>query len=167
MMYHQQILLCLPTLRVATSHEVTCGFSASQGPMLILCVLNLMPRQKGRQFSDGNFKYIFLNENIWISFKISLKFVTKSSINNIPALVQIMAWRRPGRAKPLSEPTMIISLTHMCVTRLQWVKNKYGYICVVINSRHCDGAGILHINIMVADDLVTQRPRVFSTISLT
>ena len=31
--------------------------------------------------------------------KISLKFVRKSPINNIPALVQIMAWRRPGGLK--------------------------------------------------------------------
>ena len=37
--------------------------------------------------------------------KISLKFVPKGSINNIPALVQIMAWRRTGD-KPLSEPMM-------------------------------------------------------------
>ena len=32
-----------------------------------------------------------------------MKFVPKGPINNIPALVQIMAWRRPGD-KPLSEP---------------------------------------------------------------
>ena len=36
---------------------------------------------------------------------------------NVPALVQIMAWRRPGD-KPLSEPMMLISLTHICVTSL-------------------------------------------------
>ena len=42
-------------------------------------------------------------------------------INNIPSLVQIMAWRRPGD-KPLSEPMMISSLTHICVPRPQWVK---------------------------------------------
>ena len=39
---------------------------------------------------------------------------------SVPALVQIMAWRRPGD-KPLSEPMMIILLTHICVTRPQWV----------------------------------------------
>ena len=39
---------------------------------------------------------IFLNENVEISIKISLKFVPKGLINNIPALVRIMAWRRPG-----------------------------------------------------------------------
>ena len=33
---------------------------------------------------------------IGIQIKISLKFVPKGPINNIPALVQIMAWCRPG-----------------------------------------------------------------------
>ena len=33
------------------------------------------------------FKCIFLNENILISIKISLKLVPKGRINNIPALV--------------------------------------------------------------------------------
>ena len=64
---------------------------------------------------------IFLNENIRFSIKISLKFVPKFPINSIPVLVQIMAWRRPGD-KPLSEPMMVFLLTHICVTRPQWVK---------------------------------------------
>ena len=34
---------------------------------------------------------------------ISLRFVPKGPIHNIPALFQIMAWHRP-RDKPLSEP---------------------------------------------------------------
>ena len=66
----------------------------------------LRPRQNGRHFPDDIFKWIFLNENVWISTKISLKFVPKVPINNIPALVQIMAWRRPGD-KPLSEPMLV------------------------------------------------------------
>ena len=41
----------------------------------------------------------FFELNTGISIKISLKFVP---INNIWALFQIMAWRRPGD-KPLSE----------------------------------------------------------------
>ena len=53
-------------------------------------------------FADNIFKCIFLNENTWISIKISLKFVSKALINNTPTFVQIMAWRRPGD-KPLSE----------------------------------------------------------------
>ena len=81
----------------------------------------LMPRQNGQHFPDNIFQYIFLNENVWISIEISLNYVHKSPINNKPALVQIMAWRRPGD-KPLSEPMMVRLLTHICVTRPQWVK---------------------------------------------
>ena len=49
------------------------------------------------------------------------EFVAKVRINNIPALVQIMAWRRPGDRplSELSEPMMVSSMTHICVTRPQ------------------------------------------------
>ena len=57
---------------------------------------------------------------MWISLKIPLKFVRKGPINNIPVLVQIMAWRRPGD-KPLSEPMLVFVPMHICVTRPQWV----------------------------------------------
>ena len=81
----------------------------------------LRPRQNGRQFPGDIFKCIFLTENVIISIKISLKFVPKGSINNIPTLVQIMAWRRSGD-KSWSEPMVVGLLTHICVTRPQWVK---------------------------------------------
>ena len=81
----------------------------------------LRPRQNGRHFADDIFKRIVLNETCRISIKISLKFVPKGPINNIPALVQIMAWRRPGD-KPLSEPMVVSLPTHMCITRPQWIK---------------------------------------------
>ena len=81
----------------------------------------LRPRQNGRHFADDIFKYIFINESVWIPIKISQKFVPRGPINNIQALVQIMAWRHPGD-KPLSD-AMVVSLpTHICVTRPQWVK---------------------------------------------
>ena len=80
----------------------------------------LRPGQNGRHFPDDTFKCIFLNENIYISINISLKFVPKVPINNIPTLVPIMAWRRPGD-KPLSEPMMVRLPTHICVSRPQWV----------------------------------------------
>ena len=41
-------------------------------------------------FSRLHFKFIFLNENIWISVNISLKFVPERPINNFPVLVQMM-----------------------------------------------------------------------------
>ena len=56
--------------------------------------------------ADNIFKWIFLNENVIISIEISLKSVPKGPINNIPALVQVMAWRRPGD-KPLSDLMMV------------------------------------------------------------
>ena len=89
----------------------------------VLSPLNtLRPRQNDRHFPDDIFKCIFLFENVWIWIKISLKFVPKVRINNIPALVQIMAWRRIGD-KPLSEAMMVNLVTHICVTRPQWVKH--------------------------------------------
>ena len=81
----------------------------------------LRPKQNSRHVADDTFKRFFLSENVRISIKFSLKFVPKGAINTIPALVQIMAWRRPGD-KPLSEPVMVSLLTHICVTRPQWVK---------------------------------------------
>ena len=75
----------------------------------------LRPKQNGCHLPDNIFKCIFLNENVWILIKISLEFVPKGPINNIPALVQIMAWCRPGD-KPLSEPMMVDLLMHICIT---------------------------------------------------
>ena len=80
------------------------------------CLNSLRPRQNGRNFADDTFKCFFFNEKVWISIKSSLKFVPKGPINNIPALLQIMAWRQPGD-KPLSEPMMVSLLTHICVPR--------------------------------------------------
>ena len=80
----------------------------------------LRPRQNGHHFPDDIFKWIFLNENVWISINISLKCVPRGPINNIPTLIQVMAWRRPGD-KPLSEPMMVRLPTHICVSPPHWV----------------------------------------------
>ena len=63
------------------------------------------PEQNGCHFTDDIFKSILWNENVLISIKISLKIIPNGSVSNISALVQIMAWRRPGD-KPLSEPVL-------------------------------------------------------------
>ena len=78
-------------------------------------------RQNGCHFADDIFKCNFVNENVWISIEISLKFVPKGPINNIPASVQIMAWRRPGN-KPEFGPRLARLPARICVTRPQWVK---------------------------------------------
>ena len=84
-------------------------------------VNSLRPRPNRCHFADDLIKCIFENENEWISPRISLKFVPKVWINNIPALVQIMARRRPGD-KPLSEPMMVSLLTHICVKCSNWTQ---------------------------------------------
>ena len=94
------------------------GHSLKQ--VLLISANTLRPKQNGRCFADNTFKCIFLNETVRISIKISLKFVPKGPINNNPALVQIMAWRRSGD-KPLSEPMMVSLLIHICITRPQLV----------------------------------------------
>ena len=76
--------------------------------------------QNWPHFADDVSKCIFLNENVWISLKISLKIVPEIPINNISPLGQIMAWHWPGN-KPISEPMMVSLLTHICVTQPQWV----------------------------------------------
>ena len=67
----------------------------------------------------------FLNTLSWMKMlQFRLQFhlsLFLRAINNISALVQIMAWRRPGD-KPLPEPMMACLLTHTCITRPQWVK---------------------------------------------
>ena len=77
--------------------------------------------QKGCHFPDHIFNFIFINEKFCILINISLKLIPKGLIDNIPALVQIMAWCRPGN-KPLSEVMIVNLLMHIYVTRPQWVK---------------------------------------------
>ena len=85
--------------------------------ILLCCILT----HWGQDKMAAIFQKTFSNGFSWILINISLKFVPRGPINNIPTLVQVMAWRRPGD-KPLSEPMMVNLLTHICVTRPQWVK---------------------------------------------
>ena len=88
------------------SHKIWTQFVVLYFVVFISSVVNsFRPRQNRPHFADNDFKYNFLNENVWILIKVSLKFVPKGPINHIPALVQIMAWCRTGN-KPLSEPMM-------------------------------------------------------------
>ena len=101
----------------------------------VLCYLGLQVnslntlrlRQNGQHFPDNIFKCIFLNENVLILLKISLMFVPKARINNIPAFVQITACWLLG-TKPLSEPMIVSLLTNIYVTRPQWVDVSWGLI---------------------------------------
>ena len=94
----------------------------NEGWMYQFTLVNILKTRRNEHFADDIFKRIFVNENVWITIKNSLKFIPKGPTNNIPALVKIMAWRRPGY-KPLSEPMLVSLPTHICVTWPQWVNN--------------------------------------------
>ena len=51
--------------------------------------MNMQPGQNGRHFADDVFKCILLKDNVWISVRISLKFVPKVPINNIDAIAYL------------------------------------------------------------------------------
>ena len=108
------------------SISIGLGTSLIRNPGRIICLNILRPSQN---FADDIFKCIFLNWNIWILIKISLMFVLKGPINNMPSLVQVMAWRRPGD-KPLSEPMMVRLSIHISVTRPQWINPSFIYTSV-------------------------------------
>ena len=65
---------------------------------------SLRPRQNDRHFTDDTFKCFFLNENVWISIKISLMFVPKDPFNDIgldnglaPTMRQAIIWTNDGQ----------------------------------------------------------------------
>ena len=67
--------------------QMTAILFSPHGNKIMVDFIILGPRQNGRLFPDDIFKCIFLNENGYILIKISLKFIPKGPINNIPALV--------------------------------------------------------------------------------
>ena len=64
-------------------------------------------------------RYFQAHIPVWTFLYFDCDFIEICPIDYNPALVQIIVWRLPG-AKLLSEPMMVILLTHMCVTRPQW-----------------------------------------------
>ena len=77
----------------------------------------LRPRQNGGHFPDDIFKWIFLME--MYEFRVEQHWSLLLG-DNFSTLVQIMAWHRSGDI-PMSEPMMDTLLTHVCVTRPQWL----------------------------------------------
>ena len=107
---------------MCTYHALLCFAVGCYWSIVHIPFNTMGPRQNGCHFTYDLFKCILFNENALILTKMSLNFVIKGPIKNIPALVQIMAWRRPG-AKPLSEIMMVSLPRHIGVTRPQWVKD--------------------------------------------
>ena len=81
--------------------------------------------------ADDIFNCIFLHENVWLSIKISLNVFPMGRINNIPALVQIMAWHLRGDKPWLVYRTIYASLglieltKQVCVGTAGWMKHQH------------------------------------------
>ena len=96
---HMNLLSRIRQMRSSTRHAIYILWD-------ILVVYTIQLYLGHRQLTDWGrhkmaailqtalFKCIFFNENIRILIKISLKFVPKGPVNNIPALGQKMTWRR-------------------------------------------------------------------------
>ena len=101
------------TLPVTRSYQMSCRawiqslcFTFS----VVYCrqshlIQHIETETKWTSFSRRYFQMHFREWNCINSY-LFLGFIPKGPINNIPALDQIMAWRRPGD-KPLSEPMMV------------------------------------------------------------
>ena len=103
------------SVNTMAAHDlVPCGSRASvtvviEGNWTFLpwCWLTHWGGDKIAAISQNIFKCNFWNENAWISLEISLKFIPKDLLKNIPPLVQIMAWCRRCDI-PLSEPMISV-----------------------------------------------------------
>ena len=84
------------------------------------------------------YETLVVNWQNWLftSFYQSRSVLSPNPINNIPVLVQILAWRRPGD-KPLSGPMMVRLPTHICVTRPQWVNHRHAVLFCRNNDSKC------------------------------
>ena len=113
--------------------------SIKSDPVRVDSINTLRPWQNGRHFADDIFKCIFFNENSWISNKMSMNYVCWSLIDNMAALVQIMAWRRRGDKPNLNQWLLIYWRIHasLGLNELNTRKNIAnahwwrGYICMI------------------------------------
>ena len=106
-------------LRFYYSNEWSVGLNCD----VLLCLdvyYYIQTEKKLLPFCKRHFKMFFLE---WKCMNFA-----KVPTNNVPAPVQIMAWRRTGD-KPLSESMMVSFLMHICVAWPQWVEaSVYIYI---------------------------------------
>ena len=84
---------------------------------------------RGREIIAANWRHFRIHFlELWLK---SHRISPKDPINNMPALVMILAWLRQGD-KPLSESMMVSSLTHICAIRSEWVNTN----CVFLDDIH-------------------------------
>ena len=96
-----------------------------------------------------HFRIHFFKENIWISLNISLKCVLKVPIDNIPALVQIMAWSRTGQSYYMNQWCLVYwgIYSSLGLNELMYGRFIRQYLHITVNcclgSLLCDNVNIL------------------------
>ena len=88
----------------------------------------LRPRSNGCHFPDDIFKCTFLNENVWISIKIPLKFVPIHGSIQQYSSIGLDSGLAPARRQAIIGTNDGYLLTHIRVTRPQWVKQTMAYL---------------------------------------
>ena len=80
-------------------------------------IITLRPIQNGCNLADDAFWFPSCMDTVVFCSKVLLGLF-RGPISKMPALIQMMAWRRSGKT-PLSESMTTFLLTHICTTRLQ------------------------------------------------
>ena len=94
-------------------HAIMCHLSVPWDNVNKEIIINILrQRPNGQRFPDDILKGIFSNENVCIASKMLLKFVTMGPVNNIPSLVQIMAWRRQATSHYLNQCWLVYRRTY-------------------------------------------------------
>ena len=106
---------CVDAWKAVSRYDISSGFRLIWGHVTTLVRSHylIFSWTKWPPFRRRHFQVHFCEWRVWIWIKIQLKFVPRGLINNIPALVQIMAWHRSGD-KPLFEP-MLTQFTDACM----------------------------------------------------
>ena len=130
-----------------------CNTISLRMKFCLFYINTLSLRKNCRHFAEDIFKCTFLNEKVWISLKISLKFVPKVWMNSTPALVQIMDWCLPWMNHYLNQRWLVYWRIYV-LFGLNELSHWYAV-------RKADHLTLLHgtwkVNFMFADDLAICR----------
>ena len=111
----------------------------------------------------------FLKWNDIISIKISLKYVTRGPIHNIPALVQITAWLRPSNVTgdPLhsraacTQPCNVNTFSHAHCSHGARLCEQWGHGCVNNGARLCASDRLCRgspVNVPLSETMMARLP---------
>ena len=101
------IVIQFPVAGCAEKKRLTSNLNSRYIQIGLMWIKTLKPKQNCCHFTEFIFNCISWMKIYELCFRFHWNFD-----NNIPALVQIMAWHRPGN-KPLSQPMTVSLLMHV------------------------------------------------------